>query len=121
MTNELVSSSDPPRPSSSTRSGPLNSAGVACETRIRARTSSFGASDRRTRPSRTGVPASASSSNRPIRVAIAADSFAFKRALSRFGMAIEAMMAMIATTIISSMRVKPFSRLDMMFSVTTLC
>src|SRR5262249_1507209 len=40
-------------------------------------------------------------------VATAADSFAFRRALSRLGIAIDAMMAMIATTIMSSMRVKP--------------
>ena len=50
-------------------------------------------------------------------VAIAADSLAFKRALSRFGIAIDAMMAMIATTIISSMSVKPFSYLDMTVSL----
>jgi len=40
-------------------------------------------------------------------VATAADSFALRRALSRLGIAMDAMMAMIATTIISSMRVKP--------------
>ena len=44
-------------------------------------------------------------------VAMAADSLALSLALNRFGIAIEAMMAMIATTIISSMSVKPFSRL----------
>ena len=39
---------------------------------------------------------------------IVADSFAETRARSRLGIAIAAMMPMIATTISSSMRVKPF-------------
>src|SRR6266481_6342354 len=39
---------------------------------------------------------------------IAADSFADTRARSRLGMAMAAMMPMIATTIRSSIRVKPF-------------
>src|SRR5438477_619963 len=46
-------------------------------------------------------------------VATAAVSLADKRAASRFGMAMAAMMAMIAMTIISSMRVKPFWLRDM--------
>ena len=46
-------------------------------------------------------------------VAMAAVSLALSRALRRFGIAIAAMMAMIATTIISSMRVKPALLLDM--------
>ena len=40
-------------------------------------------------------------------VAMHADSFALRRALRRFGIAMDAIMAMIATTIISSIRVKP--------------
>jgi len=40
-------------------------------------------------------------------VAMAADSFALRRELVRFGIAIDAMMAMIATTIISSISVNP--------------
>jgi hypothetical protein len=40
-------------------------------------------------------------------VLIAADSLAERRALSSFGIATEAMIAIIATTIMSSIRVKP--------------
>lgn len=40
-------------------------------------------------------------------VEIAADSLALRRALSSFGIATEAMIAMMATTIMSSMSVKP--------------
>ncbi len=47
------------------------------------------------------------------RVAIAAVSFAARRAARRFGMAIAAMIAMIAITIISSIRVKPRCLRDM--------
>src|SRR6185369_11079896 len=43
-------------------------------------------------------------------VAIAADSFADSRAARRFGIAIVAMTAMIAITIISSIRVNPLRR-----------